>query len=64
VQGGRIVATKSLLERLCNEDAAALGLDPGRMTYEALADLEDLSEKAARDAGTVAVADLTSSWHD
>jgi class 3 adenylate cyclase len=63
-QGGRIVATKALLERLCNEDAAGLGIDPGRMTYEALADLEDLPEKAARDAGTVAVADLTSIWQN
>jgi class 3 adenylate cyclase len=63
-RGGRIVATKALLERLCDEDASDLGIDPERMTYEALADLEDLPEKVARDAGAVAVTDLTSTWQN
>jgi class 3 adenylate cyclase len=62
--GGRILATKSLLERLNSEDASALGIDPGRITYEALGDLEDVTQKAARDAGAVAVADLTSVWQN
>jgi class 3 adenylate cyclase len=37
--GGRMLASKSLIERLAPDDAAALGIDPDRVTYVRLADL-------------------------
>jgi class 3 adenylate cyclase len=55
---GRVLASKPLLERLIPEDAATLGLDPTRLAYELVAELEGASDKAARDAGSIAVADL------
>jgi class 3 adenylate cyclase len=58
-RGGQVLASKLLLERLNPEDAAALGLDPTRIAYRALADLEGVSEKAVRDAGALAVADIS-----
>ena len=59
IQGGQVLASKALLERLDRADAAALNLDPTTITYTALAELEGVSDKAARDAGTVAVADIS-----
>jgi class 3 adenylate cyclase len=56
--GGRVLASKPLLERLSPGDAAELGLDPDRLAYELVADLQGASDKAARDAGSVAVADV------
>jgi class 3 adenylate cyclase len=55
-RGGSTLASKALLERLDADDAGALGIDPGRMTYTTLAELPNASEKATRDAGTIAVA--------
>ena len=57
-RGGATLASKALLERLDADDAAALGIDPGRMTYSTVAELPHASEKALRDAGTIAVARL------
>ncbi|MFL5820664.1 MAG: adenylate/guanylate cyclase domain-containing protein [Solirubrobacteraceae bacterium] len=56
--GGRVLASKPLLERLSPEDASALGLDPARLAYEPVAELQGASEKAARDAGSIGVADV------
>jgi class 3 adenylate cyclase len=56
--GGRALASKALIERLSRNDAAALGLDPGRLTYTALADLATATEKARRDAPAIAVCDV------
>jgi class 3 adenylate cyclase len=56
--GGLTLASKELLERLEPEDAAALGLDPDRLTYTALANLPTASEKARRDAPAIAVCEL------
>jgi class 3 adenylate cyclase len=56
--GGRALASKELIERLEPEDAAALDLDPGRVTYTALADLDTATEKARRDAPAIAVCDV------
>ena len=39
--GGRALASKDLIERLDPEDAAALDLDPDRVTYTALGELDD-----------------------
>jgi len=53
--GGRALASKALMERLEPDDAAALGLDPDRITYIPLADLPTATEKARRDAPAIAV---------
>jgi class 3 adenylate cyclase len=56
--GGQVLASKALVERLDEQDVAALGLDPSRVIYRAIADIEGVDEKAKRDAGSVAVAEL------
>jgi hypothetical protein len=53
-----VLASKPLLERLDTDDAAALDLDPTRLAYRAVGDIEGVGEKAIRDAGTLAVADI------
>jgi len=57
-QGDQMLALKPLLERLGEDDASALTLDPKRVAYRALAEIEGVSEKAKRDAGSIAVADV------
>ena len=47
--GGRALASKELIERLEPGDAEALDLDPDRITYMPLADLDTATEKARRD---------------
>jgi class 3 adenylate cyclase len=56
--GGRILASKDLLERLDAGDADALGLRPEEMTYVPLAQLPTATEKARRDAPSIAVCEL------
>jgi class 3 adenylate cyclase len=56
--GGRVLASKELLERLEPDDAAALGLEPDRLTYTPLADLSTATEKARRDAPAIAVCEV------
>jgi class 3 adenylate cyclase len=56
--GGRALASKELIERLHSSDAAALGIDPDRVTYTPLADLATATEKARRDAPAIAVCDV------
>jgi class 3 adenylate cyclase len=56
--GGRALASKDLIERLEADDAAALGLDPNRVTYTALGDLGIATEKARRDAPAVVVCEV------
>jgi class 3 adenylate cyclase len=53
--GGRALASKDLMERLEPGDAAALDVDPGRVTYTQLANLTTATEKARRDAPSLAV---------
>jgi class 3 adenylate cyclase len=57
-RGGATLASKAVIERLDPDDAAALGLRPDRMTYTTIAELPDASQKAIRDAGTIAVTAL------
>lgn len=57
--GGRALASKSLIERLEADHAAALGIDPNRVTYTQLADLGTATEKARRDAPAIPVCDVT-----
>lgn len=56
--GGRILASRPLVERLSPGDAEALGIDAGHVTYTLLADLDSATDKARRDAPAVAVCDL------
>jgi class 3 adenylate cyclase len=56
--GGRMLASKVLVERLDPADAASLGIDPRRVTYTQLADLPTATEKARRDAPSIAVCAL------
>jgi class 3 adenylate cyclase len=56
--GGRILASKSLLERLERDDAAALDVDPVRSTYVVLSELTTATDKARRDAPHIAVCKL------
>jgi class 3 adenylate cyclase len=56
--GGRILASKPLLERLDTYDAGVLKLDPDHVTYTKLADLDTATDKARRDAPAVAVCEL------
>jgi class 3 adenylate cyclase len=56
--GGTLLATKALLERLDETDAADLGVDPHAGAYTLLGDLPGASEKARRDAGSLAVRSL------
>jgi class 3 adenylate cyclase len=56
--GGRILASKSHIERLDRTDAATLGIDPARITYTQLADLDTATDKARRDAPAIAVCDI------
>jgi class 3 adenylate cyclase len=57
--GDQVLASKPLIERLHEEEASRLSLDPARVSYNALADFEGVSEKARRDAGSIAVADVS-----
>ena len=56
--GGRILASKSLLERLSVTDTESLGLDTGHTTYTPLAELPTATDKARRDAPSIAVCEV------
>jgi class 3 adenylate cyclase len=56
--GGRLLASKDLIERLDGPDAARLGIDAARITYKQLGDLDTATEKARRDAPTIPVYDI------
>ena len=52
---GAVLASKDVVERLEDPDAEALGIDPDRMSYRTVAELEHATDKAVRDAGGIAV---------
>jgi hypothetical protein len=54
--GGRALASKALVERLSRDDAEALGI--GAVSYRLLGELESATDKARRDAPTIAVCEL------
>jgi class 3 adenylate cyclase len=56
--GGQLLVSKAALEQLPEERAAALELDPKHVRYVTIAELPDASEKARRDAGSIAVTSL------
>jgi class 3 adenylate cyclase len=55
---GGVLASKTLVERLEAGDAEALGLDRDRLRYRSLGELPRADDKARRDAGGIAVADV------
>jgi len=59
--GGRTLASKALIERLDGADAETLGIDPSRITYTQLSDLDTATDKARRDAPAIAVCDINKS---
>ncbi len=52
------LASKELIERLNPDDAAATGIDLDRISYQLVSELPAVSEKAKRDIGSFAVAEL------
>jgi class 3 adenylate cyclase len=61
--GGRVLCSKDLMERLDLADAALLGIDPDRLSYTQLGDLETATEKARRDAPVIPVCDVSVHVH-
>jgi class 3 adenylate cyclase len=59
-RGGRILASKALLELLDKDEADRVGIDPARVRYRPLSALPEASAKAIRDAGNLAVAEVPS----
>ena len=57
--GGVLLATKALIERMDPSDARAAGIDVEDLRYTLVADLPEAGEKAVRDAGGIAVADVS-----
>jgi class 3 adenylate cyclase len=57
---GAVLASKALIERLAAADADALAIDPETVRYTAVGELPGASDKALRDAGTIAVTDVRS----
>lgn len=53
--GGRMLASKSLIERLTDEDALQLGLAHEDLVYVQLGELATATDKARRDAPAIAV---------
>jgi class 3 adenylate cyclase len=56
--GGRTLASKNLVERLAPDETHALGLELDQVTYTQLGDLVTATEKARRDAPSIAVCEL------
>lgn len=56
--GGRLLASKDLIERLDAADATNLDIDPTRVTYTQLGELDTATDKARRDAPAIPVHDL------
>jgi class 3 adenylate cyclase len=56
--GGRTLASKSLIERLTRDDAEGLGIDTAHAKYTPLADLPTATDKARRDAPSIAVCEV------
>jgi class 3 adenylate cyclase len=52
---GEVLASKSLIEHLTDEDAGALGVDPDGVIYRTITELDGVSDKAIRDAGGIPV---------
>lgn len=55
---GQILASKALVERLTDDDARVLGIDPDSVLYCTIGDMAEASPKAKRDAGGIPVTPL------
>lgn len=53
--GGTILASKDLVERLDASDAQATGIDAHGIVFTTIGELDGISHKGLRDAGTIAV---------
>ncbi|MGA8988415.1 adenylate/guanylate cyclase domain-containing protein [Aeromicrobium sp.] len=53
--GGTILASKDLVERLDATDAKVAGIEPHAIAYTTIGELDGASDKAVRDAATIAV---------
>jgi len=56
--GGQILASKALIERLSESDASSLDIEVGSRTYEILNEIDGVSEKTERDGLTIPVTAL------
>ncbi len=56
--GGRTLASKSLIERLSPDAASKLGIDTNRIAYIQLGELPTATDKARRDAPSIAICQL------
>jgi class 3 adenylate cyclase len=56
--GGRTLASKSLVERLTQVDAAALGINTNHLTYTPISELSTATDKARRDAPSIVVCEV------
>ena len=56
--GGRALASKELIEQLDAGDAQALGIDSGALRFTVLSDLASATDKARRDAPSIAVCEV------
>jgi class 3 adenylate cyclase len=63
-KGGQVLASKTLLERLNEDDASALGIDSAQIAYRTVAELDGVGAKASRDAGAIAISDIARLTHD
>ena len=57
--GDVLLATKQLVERLDPAEAEGEGIEAARLRYTLVSELDGVPEKALRDAGTIAVADVS-----
>jgi class 3 adenylate cyclase len=57
--GGVLLATKALVERLDPEQAQAEGIDADELRYTLVSELPEAPEKSVRDAGGIAVVDVS-----
>jgi class 3 adenylate cyclase len=56
--GGRILASKQLIEQLSRADAPAIDVQSEHLAYTQLGDLDSATDKARRDAPMIAVCQL------
>ena len=57
-QGGSFLASKQLIEQLSEAEATKLGIDLDRLLYKPISEMDNVSEKAIRDAGLIPVTKL------
>lgn len=59
----RTIASKELIERLSDDDAAELGFDPEKLRYVPLANIPSATDKAIASSGALAVISLDEPGH-